>query len=559
MPTITAILAYILDAVFTVSCLGLPAARMGNPAVGSVKEMFRPMALSESMILVDPQGWSREDIDVLVCLQGVTARDGTADIYIVQGNYNAYPEAYRAARPAQGFEEFSGTVWDLAARFAERISDRGYCVYGDPDPGVNMAATVAAAEGWLGVPAGCAEKAEAAGLRLMRDLREMEGSPARQQRCLFREYKDKLNRAVVVHQPPGNSNLRDFAIAQRAFCFYVPGDSGGSAREYLREQRLLLRVAGWLKPNACVFGVWGAAGETPFVKKLSRAGLVVLPADHLRNGSALMGFEVNGEIKQPYVNREIEARAGKHYAALMLSDGDNLQWLVGDAFFRGLIYDRLQSGDDFPLSLTYGPLMAALFPFAAGYHYGLPGPGVQMICGVSGLGYTNVSLVSPSARKSYARLTAEAMRAADLRVMQLLDNVNDSLVFSRKAGRAVNEFAAQEAIAGGIWYQDPDKYESGGGRVYRACNGKLWMCNRISFWSPDGTPDTVTDEWIQGIADTINGYPRDPGDAVGYSVVNVHPWSIGYADLRRLVELLDEDVVLVTAEELVKVAGERLG
>ena len=557
---------WLLDLCFTVSCLFIPMARTDNTSLESISEAFRPMRLSETVFVVDPAGWSRDDYNVLVFLQGVTARDGAADIYLAEGHYKNYLEAYKAANPEQAFEDFTGTVWELIARFALEAG-QGYVVYDPPgedgNPGINMAAAVAAAEGWLGVPVGCEAKAEAAGLTLKRDLRGMPGSFAEQQRAIFDAYKDKLSDTLVVHQPPGNARLRDFAIAQRAFCFY--GNHSGDPAEYAREQRLYRDVFAHMRPNTGVFGVWGPAGEIPFVRKVSRAGLHMLPADHMVNGSALMGFEAAAPLRQPYENRELEAQPGKHYIALMLSDGDNLQWLLGDAFYRGFIPDRIRSGDTFPLSLTYAPLMTELFPFAAQTHYSMLQPGMQLICGVSGLGYTNMMIAPAGAREAYARLTAQAMCKADLHVMQLLDDVTVPIpgvslrlpFLDAKAKRIAGAFAAREEIAGGIWYMDPDKYQSGSDKFYSA-NGKAWACNRLSFWSPDGTPATATPEWIQSIADTINAFPRDPGRPEGYSVINIHPWSIGYAGVQALVSLLDEDVALLSAQELMALMAREL-
>ena len=568
MSILTNIAVFLLDAIFSASCIFMPAARAKTPAVESIKDIFHPITLSETVVLVNADGWSRDEYNVLCFLQGITARDGKADIFIMRDDYPNYVEAYKKANPQQTFEEFAGTVWDLTARFADQITDKGYVIYApagdDQNPGINMAATIAGAEGWLGIPASCIAQTEAAGLTLKRDLREMQGSYAQQQRAIFLEYKEKLNNALMIHQPPDNSALRDFGIAQRAFCFFA--NNSANAIEYARELQLFWSVFSWAKPNASVFGVWNSAGELPFVRKLSKASLNVVPADHLYNGSTLMGFEAEGTLKQPYVNRDIKAEPGKHYAALMLSDGDNVQWLAGGAFFHGFIADRLQSNDTFPLSLTYAPYMAELFPFVTQHHYSMLGNDTQLICGVSGLGYTNLTAAPAKARKSYAQLTAEGMQQADLRVMQLLDDVSimPGLIGGRtpllglKAKGIVNDFAAQEAIQGGVWYMDPNKYESGGGKLYQSKNDKLWICNRISFWGPDNARENVTPEWIQSMADIINAYPYDPTSAEGYSVINIHPWSIDYSALQQLVALLDDDVVLLSAEEFVAMATENL-
>jgi hypothetical protein len=227
----------------------------------------------------------------------------------------------------------------------------------------------------------------------------------------------------------------------------------------------------------------------------------------------------------------------------------------------------LQTDDSFPISLTYAPLMAQLYPFVVEYHYGLLTPGLQMICGVSGLGYMNVTMAPTRTRGDYARLTAEAMAMADLRVMQLLDDISlvpgivgGRVPSSRRGTRIINNFTVHDAILGGVWYLDPGRYESGRGRIYRSSNDKVFVTNRVSFWSPDGTYDgsAVTPEWIAEFAATINAFPRDPSRADGFSVINIHPWSIRYHHVQDLVALLDDHVVLLSAEEFVALAAENV-
>mgnify|MGYP002520193158 CR=1 FL=1 len=58
------------------------------------------------------------------------------------------------------------------------------------------------------------------------------------------------------------------------------------------------------------------------------------------------------------------------------------------------------------------------------------------------------------------------------------------------------------------------------------------------------------EEWLKEQADIINSYPADMETINGYSVINVHPWSISIENLSYFVSQLDEDVQLVTLDEL---------
>ena len=60
----------------------------------------------------------------------------------------------------------------------------------------------------------------------------------------------------------------------------------------------------------------------------------------------------------------------------------------------------------------------------------------------------------------------------------------------------------------------------------------------------------VTHEWLDAQAETVNSYPADINSINGYSVINIHPWTISIDSLSYFVSKLDEDVVLVTVDEL---------
>ena len=60
----------------------------------------------------------------------------------------------------------------------------------------------------------------------------------------------------------------------------------------------------------------------------------------------------------------------------------------------------------------------------------------------------------------------------------------------------------------------------------------------------------ITEEWLREQAEIVNSYPADIKSIDGYSVINIHPWTISIDDLSYFVSQLDEDVELVTLDEL---------
>ena len=95
------------------------------------------------------------------------------------------------------------------------------------------------------------------------------------------------------------------------------------------------------------------------------------------------------------------------------------------------------------------------------------------------------------------------------------------------------------------------------GKIYFA-NDKPFISNRFSLWHPDGEGTVITEEWLQEQAKIINDYPTDINSINGYSVINVHPWTISIENLAYFVSQLDEDVQLVTLDELLTMVGENI-
>jgi hypothetical protein len=60
------------------------------------------------------------------------------------------------------------------------------------------------------------------------------------------------------------------------------------------------------------------------------------------------------------------------------------------------------------------------------------------------------------------------------------------------------------------------------------------------------------------MAARINSYSKDPTTIAGYTAINLHPWSMSYQDAVKLVSLLDEDVVVVSADDFIRLITENV-
>lgn len=215
--------------------------------------------------------------------------------------------------------------WDLVERFARRGIVKGYILYTyDPSPGdathlrpgsdesVNVATTLA---GLLdGVLVSEAQEARARELGLAR-LFDARGKT---EAWCFERFRDRLNRRYAVVQDPKMPFCRDLAIAHRMMVMFGPDAPTPE-------------VYAWLRPLSSIVG-WNGGDEGKSVTQLSRAGHILLPANWSMNLCALSaGSEAwDGAGKLGAVNpRTIDFADGKHSVAFIMSDGDNVQWMMG--------------------------------------------------------------------------------------------------------------------------------------------------------------------------------------------------------------------------------------
>lgn len=471
------------------------------------------------VMAIRTQGLSREAFSLAVFLQGGVNKHEKrllldVDVYI---SYIKEPVEYL-------------TLEEAVARYAPEFS--GLAVYdlGAGDVSVNLAATVCAAEDWLGVPRPLLGMLP--GMKICFDAADIHGSNAARQRAVFLQYKDRLNPNGLVHQVVVGDDyhlqLRDFAIARGFFTFFT--DECAEDLAFRRE------VLGWANRNIPVYG-W-TTDEIGFVRSISEYGNYVIPMDWSSNHSYFGGTE------RTCVRQNAEPAAplppDKHYLAIVVSDGDNVQWLERDFATTSNFGQRIRSDRRYRMNWTVAPSMTQLCPEVLQSLYARA-KGDYFISGVSGIGYNNIMTYPREHLPRYAELTAEAMQAADLGYMCLLDNLQNTRDAAFVTDR-LDEFAKYDAIGGGIWELDPDRYESGRGRVFWSSNGKPFVSVRLSLWHPSNDPAKVTKAWLDGYAEKINRMPVCPDRIEGYTVLNIHPWTTDMAELDYLVSRLDAHV-----------------
>ncbi len=526
-----------------IACFFKPAipAPVSADELKNMGSLFEEKELDDTIYVVTVSGQNYDIRIALDCLQGLVNRDKVR-LYLpktwVDQNYiNQIAESgVKIIRETLTFEE-------VIAQFKDAIADSGFVLYrnsGDFAEGQNVALSYASAKGWLAVAEDLRERAEACGLKMIKDISN-DNIDYQYMLKFFNEYKDCFSKNGIVHIKKDSAGLRDFAVQQRMFVCYT--DPGVEALNFLKK---VLNSTG---KNGVVLG-W-CEHEKHFVEFISKLGFSIIASDHSYNLSVLNSF--NSDYSCEKEVKSITPDPDKHYISLIFSDGDNVQWISNgySEYRRGQNIQR-----DYPI--TWGiPLIAQDLCSAVGKEITSAMQSKQdcFIAGPSGIGYCLPSAFEEKSMDKFSTQTASAMLKSGLRIACFLDD--KPTVFGEKLfTRKFDYFSRFDNIDGGIVFLDPAMYSAGQGRVWFS-NDKPFLTLKTTLYTDNGYDD-VTKEWIQGQADIINSYVADNHSINGYSAICIHAWSITPENLDYFVSLLDEHIEIVKIDELIKMISENV-
>ena len=468
-------------------------------------------------------------------LQGILANTSETQILIRDGAYQTYLP-YMDAQVLVSAPD--GGAWNAASLLQAYGSFANGYVLCD-DVGAAAAVSVAGVLQAVVVPESLEQAAVDAGLEKLEDARGWDDAKLRKS-----AYFDRLNDKVAVEQPVALApKLVDLAVMAGAYFGFCDTADAKTHR----------KMFSFLKDNAVVFGWNNVLGEHETVASFSRLNTCLIPADHGCNYATLSGFSVD------HLTQQTKAPAAQpenvHTVCLVMSDGDNLQWMT-TAFNNGAHYGSPLRGA-FPMGWGMPASMASMAAPMAEYLLDSMTENDEFITQISGLGYTYPSLWNnPAALEVMAGQLADDMAKTDSRIAAVLDD-------SGFDAKALDVLAAQEGIDA-LFYFDYADYAGYGGAV-RLSNGTPIIAARYRLWN--GTEGCSPEE----IAAAVNAASRDPASLDAYSLIVVHAWSGLDAEgnfteggdtmkaVARLTERFGENVRIVTPTEFAALVAQAAG
>jgi len=225
-----------------------------------------------------------------------------------------------------GIEDRGGSKpWRLVERYAAQGIVKGYILYSwdfsageittrrkNSDESCNVATSLAGLLGGIVVSEGQEAQAKALGLKRLADVR------GKTEQWLVDHYQAKLNRKYVLLQDPAVPNNRAIAVAHRIIAVY--------GLEAPTEQ-----VYQGLEKPGLVFGWNDGRAEGKAVSQFSKYGHIIAPSNWALNLPVLSLLK-DEEALRPFRRFDpatIDFEDRSPSVAFYMSDGDNVQWMLG--------------------------------------------------------------------------------------------------------------------------------------------------------------------------------------------------------------------------------------
>ncbi|AQQ69920.1 hypothetical protein SMSP2_00254 [Limihaloglobus sulfuriphilus] len=366
---------------------------------------------------------------------------------------------------------------------------------------------------------------------------------------VFDNYWHQLNRdALIVHtnDPDYHGSaygLRDWPAAIKALDWWNSSDT------YSAE------VYDAVHDSSPVYG-WddgAASGELGSVELHSSHNMYQVPCDWLLNLSTYAGMASRPQpwqFTQSFRDNQQppQKETGVHYLVFNLSDMDNILTLLSpNNFGTNSKYYANPNRGSFEMCWGMPASLIELAPSVTDYWYRNATEKDCFIAPASGMGYFYPSKFDDLGK--HTTKVEHLMKKADLKAIAISDKVwPGDLTYS--GYRYVGESYAAIEQARGMYYFDVNgDYARYGGKILWF-DGKPLITTRYTLW--DGGQYEGISRTPAQLAASINALPTDPSNPDSYSFVMVHAWSYGLDDIAETISLLDSNVKVINAEEMIE-------
>lgn len=386
------LLPHLLPPAATIKTLDMPAARLGN----AERVMF-------------------------CTLQGIVNR--TCPRILLYNHNEEPPQTWPVANGLQTSAISATNPYELVKLYQEEIN--GLVLYSNQlsDHYANLAVTIGGLDRLLPVTSEIKEKLEANGIQLpvVVNLTQLTMSTAADiYTYLYDNYWQRCNHRLLISLNPTIPYVHDIGAACGSACIWLDPRQKD-------EREVMDKMLKDMTPGRDIVLGWYPEERTG-VGEATKYGLSTVPADFFENATVYSA--VNTPIKIAPVPQRPKLE-NKIYAAVYISDGDNIQYCQ---HAMAKIFEQGGRGQ-MPMNWTISPALADFAPAMLNYYYGKASNNDCFVCGPSGLGYAMPydahnkvyysSIVKTEPFNKYTQLTQRYLEKTGLRIITIWDNIHN--------------------------------------------------------------------------------------------------------------------------------------
>ena len=473
----------------------------------------------DTVFIVYDDNFTEDEVFIIQTLQGILAKEKPAIYRDVGTGSTVWINDLISKGLITPNYIFQENFIGLISNFKDQIN--GYVICDLHTTSSNIATSLAGILNTIPVTEKNIDLMESLEIPLLYDLRD------KNYRWLLDNFSEAFNKNIIIYQDTiKDLCLGDYSVFTNSLHFFDNIHS-----------ELVDTIFNSMQTNSFLLG-WGN-DEYQTVNKSSNHSISVLPADYSYNLSLLTNM--NSNISQKSHEIETKTIDSVHTVCFVMSDGDNIQWLL-----NWFITDNRWFGNDkrglLDIGWTISPALSELAPTVMSKIYDTSSHTAfgkdYFIAGPSGTGY-----IYPEKFKDLELYTEQLnsyMQKSDLNIVNIIgNNFDDFYLYSFLEKPNIN----------GLFYYDFSKYSNHNGAI-KFLNNKPIISARFNLWGGFNSAQTLSHK--------INNLPKDPYSASGYSLIPVHNWSNSVDSILMCSELFDENIRIVSPDKFVNLIKQNL-
>ncbi len=480
---------------------------------------FPSSSIPDTLYIVYDNDHTDEELFLIQSIQGIVAKEKPMIFRNRGGGSAIWQDDLVDNYEVTAIDSLSGKLVDLLLRFSSSFN--GYILCNAFDNSSNAAISIAGITKCITVPESLQPLVDSLGFQMMYDVR------GKDENWVLDQFSDQLSKKIIIYQKEEKGHfLGDYSIFCNALHFYADIHGDLTKRAFER-----------MDPHAHLLG-WGD-DEYQTIRKASEYDIGVLPADWAFNLSTLTNFDA--DTKQEPLQLQNTQIEDKHIACFLMSDGDNIQWLL-NIFAEDPRWFLNPNRGIIPIGWTAPPTMSELAPTVLRKIYSLASNTTTgndyFVAGPSGRSY-----LFP---RFYNKLDEECeildkyMEKADLRIINIIGTENTF--------HNVYQYTKQDHVDALFTY-DYTNYGKYFGQIM--CDGvKPIIAGKYNLWGGY--------ESCRSIADKLNAGAKDLGSKDGYSLIPVHAWSYSVDSLLKIKSYLNDGVEIVSPQDFAQLVSDNI-